>query len=456
MRHFLKSYGRILSALFLSAVALWALVLIILPQVTMLERALTLPKRALDSSVALALSLDAQNCVSVLNTYSAPKDTARDTQGGMSVPSMGMAVPSMGNHGAATSQRPYILQCDRTNTHVPLVRDPNTPAWLDKTYGLRPNKVSDQDPIPVQIQSAREIETTAKALYATLKSRESMQAPYTLDNFSWLFAARQIPFSQDKMALENAKLSNKALNAIGLRYEQDGQIYQRIGMITLVRTLVFAMAATALALIVCYPIAYKVALSSGPKQAIWLFLGLIIPYSIVELMRIYAWTVILDNNGLINDFLMYIGMIADPIQFKRFPATVFVVIVYTYVLFMVFPIFNVMSTLDRNQIDAARDLGASVARVHWRIVIPHAKPGIAVGAIATFMLAAGAFSVPRIISRGLQSEWFSQTIYNKFFESENSNVGAAYSLAYTVTCFILVGLFMWLMRTRLKDFARVQ
>lgn len=456
MRHFLKSYGRILSALFLSAVALWALVLIILPQVTMLERALTLPKRALDSSVALALSLDAQNCVSVLNTYSAPKDTARDTQGGMSVPSMGMAVPSMGNHGAATSQRPYILQCDRTNTHVPLVRDPSTPAWLDTTYGLRPNKVSDQDTIPVQIQTAREIETTAKALYATLKSRESMQAPYTLDNFSWLFAARQIPFSPDKMALENAKLSNKALNAIGLRYEQDGQIYQRIGMITLVRTLVFAMAATALALIVCYPIAYKVALSSGPKQAIWLFLGLIIPYSIVELMRIYAWTVILDNNGLINDFLMYIGMIADPIQFKRFPATVFVVIVYTYVLFMVFPIFNVMSTLDKNQIDAARDLGASVARVHWRIVIPHAKPGIAVGAIATFMLAAGAFSVPRIISRGLQSEWFSQTIYNKFFESENSNVGAAYSLAYTVTCFILVGLFMWLMRTRLKDFARVQ
>ena len=69
---------------------------------------------------------------------------------------------------------------------------------------------------------------------------------------------------------------------------------------------------------------------------------------------------------------------------------------------------------------------------------------------------AGAFSVPRIISRGLQAEWFSQSIYNKFFESENSNVGAAYSLAYTLVCFVLVGLFMWAMRTRLKDFARVQ
>jgi spermidine/putrescine transport system permease protein len=202
--------------------------------------------------------------------------------------------------------------------------------------------------------------------------------------------------------------------------------------------------------------AYKVALASTPERAVWLFLGLVIPYAIVELMRVYAWSVIIDNNGLINTLLQWLQLIDTPIQFKRFPATVFVVIVYTYVLFMVFPMYNVMATLDRNQIEAAKDLGASTWRLHWRVIIPHAKPGIAVGAIATFMLAAGAFSVPRIISRGLQAEWFSQSIYNKFFESENSNVGAAYSLAYTLVCFVLVGLFMWAMRTRLKDFARVQ
>ena len=93
-------------------------------------------------------------------------------------------------------------------------------------------------------------------------------------------------------------------------------------------------------------------------------------------------------------------------------------------------------------------------RIHRRIVIPHAKPGIAVGCITTFMLAAGAFSVPRIISTGLQAEWFSQTIYNKFFESGNSNLGAAYSFAFTILCFVIVGLFMWVMRARLKDFVR--
>jgi spermidine/putrescine transport system permease protein len=72
------------------------------------------------------------------------------------------------------------------------------------------------------------------------------------------------------------------------------------------------------------------------------------------------------------------------------------------------------------------------------------------------MLAAGAFSVPRIISRGLQSEWFSQTIYNKFFESQNSNIGAAYAFAYTAICFIIVGLFMRLTKARLQDFARTR
>ena len=248
----------------------------------------------------------------------------------------------------------------------------------------------------------------------------------------------------------------KLYRVVGLRFELDGQIYERIGLIILARTLFFAVLATALALLICYPVAYKAALATSPERAIWLMLGLIVPYAIVELMRVYAWTTIVDNRGLINSLLLWAGAISEPVQFTRMPGTVFVVIAYTYVLFMVFPILNVMSTLDRNQIEAAKDLGASTWKVHRRVIIPHAKPGIAVGCIATFMLAAGAFSVPRIISRGLQAEWFSQTIYNKFFESENSNIGAAYSFGYTLVCFIIVGLFMWIMRTRLKDFARVQ
>ena len=466
MSGLLKGYGAALTAFFFAAVLVWGLVLIILPQLTMLERAITAPKRALDSSVALSLSRDAQTCISVLKTYDdAPAAEAAPPSGmavpsisGMAVPSVsGMAVPSISGPAAGGATRPYILQCDRADTHTALVRSRDeAAAWLDTAYGLPRLAVSDSAPIKAQKATAQDIADRAKALFGELKAREAGANPYTLENFSWLTAARAIPLSPEQKAVEDARLSKRLMGLVGLRFEEDGTIYERIGLITLARTLVFAIGATALALVLCYPMAYKVALATTPERAVWLFLGLVIPYAIVELMRVYAWTVIIDNNGLLNGLLQWLHITDAPIQFKRFPGTVFVVIVYTYVLFMVFPIYNVMSTLDRNQIEAAKDLGASAWRVHWRIIIPHSKPGIAVGTIATFMLSAGAFSVPRIISRGLQAEWFSQTIYNKFFESENSNVGAAYSFAYTVVCFVLVGLFMWLMRTRLKDFARVQ
>lgn len=452
MKALLQGYGRGLVAALFALVVVWGLVLIVLPQLTMLERAMTPPKRQLDSSMALELRRDAQTCASVLDRYRAPAAPA--ASGGLAVPSAsGMAAPSISG-GAA---RPYVLQCDRATTHRQMVRGAGEPpVWMDTLFGLPALAVRDSDPVEVQIEAAHRIAGIADQLFAELKQAEAAAFPYSAGNFATLLAPRLIPVPPERRAEEAAQLSNRIYRLVGLRFERDGEIYERIGLTTLARTLVFAVMATALALVMCYPIAYKVALATRPERAVWLFLGLVIPYAIVELMRVYAWTTIIDNQGLINGLLTQAGLIAEPIQFKRMPGTVFLVVVYTYVLFMVFPIFNVMSTLDRNQIEAARDLGAGAVRVHRRIIIPHAKPGIAVGCIATFMLAAGAFSVPRIISRGLQAEWFSQTIYNKFFESENANVGAAYSFAYTLVCFALVALFMRIMRTRLKDFARVQ
>ena len=471
MKGLVRAFGPGLTAVFVGAVAIWAVLLIIAPQFAMLDRALTAPKRTLDSSVAASLAQDAETCISVLRTFAeapvAPAPSggglAVPSMGGMAVPSMGgMAVPSMGAGRQSTGAvRPYILQCDRADTHRAMVRSASVSVqgvteYLDELHGLPRLAVRDSDPLDVQNATARQIADLADDLAARLRAEEAQQSQLTLQNFEVLFAAAALPQSADRKAEEDARLGNRLQTAVGLRYQEDGVTRARIGLIVLVRTILSAMAVTALALLICYPIAYKVALASTREQAIWLFLGLVIPYAIVELMRVYAWTTIIDTNGLINSALMWVGAVSEPIQFKRMPGTVFLVVVYTYVLFMVFPIYNVMSTLDRNQIEAATDLGAGPVRLHWRVVIPHAKPGIAVGCIATFMLAAGAFSVPRIVSSGLQAEWFAQTIYNKFFESENSNIGAAYSFAYTALCFVIVALFMWAMRTRLKDFARVQ
>lgn len=452
MRDLIRSFGAGLSAVFILAVLGWALFLIILPQVAMLEKALTKPARQLDSSIVGSLERDAADCVNILNQYAVPEVPASDNAG-MSVPSMSaMAAPTLKTDAA----RPYILQCDRSTTHRRLVRNNGSETFLDQLYSLPLLNVAAEKSISEQIATAKQIEEIAADLYRKLLEQEALTNALGFENFAAIAKPVLIPRSDVAQAESDASLNGRMMGFLGLRFSEAGENYQRIGLEILVRTLFFAICATVLSLLICYPVAYKVALATPPEKAVWLMLGLIIPYAIVELMRIYAWTTIIDNRGLINELLLWVGAITEPVQFKRSALTVFLVIVYTYVLFMVFPIYNVMSTLDRNQIEAAQDLGASSVRLHRRIIIPHAKPGIAVGCIATFMLAAGAFSVPRIISRGLQADWFSQTIYNKFFEVNNSNVGAAYSFAYTLICFLIVGAFMWIMRTRLKDFARVQ
>ncbi|WP_310619161.1 ABC transporter permease [Flexibacterium corallicola] len=475
MKALFKNYGKLLTGVFFGSVVFWAALLIILPQATMLKKAITEPKRQLDSSIAEALARDSDTCANVLLTYARAENRTGKVGAGipsfsgtpsLAVPSMsspsasGMAIPSMGGGGSHLPQVPYIIQCDRADTHRQMVRSSGERIWLDELYNVPTMKVPENGSAQDRIKVAHAINEIASTLHKELLERERTQLNVSWGNFSSLMRPTLIPLSSEQKLEEDGKLSKMLYGAVGLRMEKDGQVYERLGLIVVVRTLTFAILATALALVVCYPVAYNLALASSADKALWLFLGLIIPYAIVELMRIYAWTSIIDSYGLLNTMLDWVGITdlarGEVVHFKRSALTVFLVIVYTYVLFMVFPIYNVMSTLDKNQVEAAKDLGASSVRVHWRVIIPHSKPGIAVGCIATFMLAAGAFSVPRIISRGLQSEWFSQTIYNKFFEAENSNIGAAYSVTYTVLCFALVALFMWLMRTRLKDFARAQ
>jgi spermidine/putrescine transport system permease protein len=161
---------------------------------------------------------------------------------------------------------------------------------------------------------------------------------------------------------------------------------------------------------------------------------------------------ILNYNGVINALLAFLGI--EPVPFLESGSGVFIAMVYAYVLFMVFPIYNTVETLDTAQIEAARDLGAPMWKIHWRVILPHAKPGIAVGAIMTFMLSAGSYAVPYIMTRGIASPWFTQLIYNKFFESNNWNAGAAYAFTLLIACTLFIFLLMRIFKVGIKDIAR--
>lgn len=223
-----------------------------------------------------------------------------------------------------------------------------------------------------------------------------------------------------------------------------------------VQTIWSSALVTALSLLVCYPVAYFLAQVARGRVAVVLVVALVIPFWVNEILRTFSWFLILSRNGLINQLLMSLGLIDTPIPLGGTGA-VLVGMVYAYILFMVFPLYNAIESLDRNQIEAARDLGASWARIHWRVVMPHAKPGIAVGCIMVFMLAAGTVAVPQIMQSlpgGTGSRWFTQVIYSLFFDGGNWNQGAAYAIALLLLCILFIALMMRIFKVNLGDIAK--
>ncbi len=222
--------------------------------------------------------------------------------------------------------------------------------------------------------------------------------------------------------------------------------------IIFIKTIWASVIVTVTALFVCYPISFYLAKVAKGARFSLILVGLIIPYWINELLRIFAWQLILSDAGVLNQFLLTINIIADPINFRAGNGAVIMGMVYAYILFMVFPLYNAMESLDRNQIDAAHDLGASWPRIHWHIVIPHAKPGIAVGCIMTFMLAAGSIAAPQLLGSP-SSFWFTQIIYTNF-ETANWNQGAAYSMVLAGLCLIFIFSMMKIFKVNLRAIAK--
>jgi spermidine/putrescine transport system permease protein len=208
-----------------------------------------------------------------------------------------------------------------------------------------------------------------------------------------------------------------------------------------------------LCLAVCYPIAYYLAQGTTPERVAFLMLMLVIPFWVNEILRSFAWFIILSYSGPLNWLATTLGIVGKPVRFMSGDAGVMIGMVYAFLLFMVFPLYNAIESLDRSQIEAARDLGAPRWRIHWRIVLPHAKPGIAVGCIMVFVLAVSSYAVPAILG-STSSFWFTQIIFQFFFEGMDWARGSAYAFALLIACLIFIAIMMRLFRVTLLDVAK--
>ncbi|MBN9669200.1 ABC transporter permease [Roseibium aggregatum] len=221
----------------------------------------------------------------------------------------------------------------------------------------------------------------------------------------------------------------------------------------LVRTLIAAVFVTLIDILLCYPIAFILAHSATGVAARLMVIGLIVPFWVNEILRAFAFRVLFGATGLINGVGLSTGLWDQPIDFIRADVALYSGLTYAYILLMVFPIFNAVEALDRNQIEAARDMGASWWRVHWRVVLPVAKPGIASGATMVFMLTAGALAAPQILG-GPSSLWFTQLIYQWFNESANWQRGSAYAVILLIVCISFVMMMMRVFKVSIGEIGR--
>jgi spermidine/putrescine transport system permease protein len=229
--------------------------------------------------------------------------------------------------------------------------------------------------------------------------------------------------------------------------------YNNVDLGVFVRTLLAALFVTLLDLALCYPLAYYLGQSQGGGFVRVLVLLLIIPYWVNEILRAFAFRIIFGDSGIINELMITLGIINSPVDFIRENVALYSGLGYAYILLMIFPIYNVIESLDRNQIEAAHDMGAPWWRIHWRIVIPHAKPGISSGCTMVFMLTAGALAAPQILG-GPSSLWFTQIIYQWFNQGGNWPRGAAYAIILLSVCIIIVLSIMRLFKIKMGDIGK--
>lgn len=221
----------------------------------------------------------------------------------------------------------------------------------------------------------------------------------------------------------------------------------------LLKTLIAAAAVTLIDLAICYPVAFLLAKSTRGAAGRILVLALIIPFWVNEILRAFAFRILFGATGVINEAGIGIGLWDVPIDFIGQDIALYAGLSYAYILLMIFPLYNAIESLDKNQIEAARDMGATTLQVHRKVVIPYAKPGIASGMTMVFMLSAGALAAPQILG-GPSNLWFTQLVYQWFNSGGNWPRGSAYAIILLVVCISFVMLMMRLFKVSIGAIGR--
>ncbi|WP_417560933.1 ABC transporter permease subunit [Marinomonas sp.] len=204
-------------------------------------------------------------------------------------------------------------------------------------------------------------------------------------------------------------------------------------------SLKIAAISTFFALLIGFPIAYLIARSRPTMRTILLAL-VILPFWTSFLLRVYAWMALLKKNGLVNDFLLSTGIIDQPIQILQTDFAVYLGIVYTYLPFMILPLYTTLEKMDLNLLDAAQDLGAKPYQSFFLVTLPLAKPGIIAGCLLVFIPAVGEYVIPALLG-GSDTLMIGRVLWDEFFLNRDWPLASAVAVVMLI---VLVGPIMFM------------
>jgi putrescine transport system permease protein len=205
------------------------------------------------------------------------------------------------------------------------------------------------------------------------------------------------------------------------------------------KSLEVAGVSTIILLLLGYPLAYGIARAPRGLQPLLVML-VVLPFWTSFLIRVYAWINILHRDGLLNAVLMRLHIVSAPVAWLASDTAIYIGVVYSYLPFMVLPLYASLEKIEPSLIEAAADLGCSRARAFWRVTFPLSWPGVAAGALLCFIPISGEFVIPDLLG-GSRSLMIGQTLWTEFFS--NRDWPAASAIAVALLALLLVPILIY-------------
>ena len=196
--------------------------------------------------------------------------------------------------------------------------------------------------------------------------------------------------------------------------------------ITYLKSVMLAATATVICLLLGFPMAYAIARSRPTTRGILLLL-IVLPFWISFLLRVYAWMGLMNNYGVINNLLMWLGVTEQPIQIMYTDFAIFIGLTYSYLPFMILPLYATLERMDLDLVDAALDLGASKTTAFWDITWPLARPGVIAGSLLVFIPAMGEYVIPYLLG-GPEAMMIGRVLFDEFFFNRDWPLASAVAI----------------------------